>query len=308
MARSKTATVAPARKPKKQYKLLFMVLPFMVIVLLFNYVPIFGWIYSVFDYVPGVPILECDFMGLDYFKMIMKDANVIRALKNTFIFAGISIILTPLPMIFAILLNEIKSGPVRKFVQTFTTLPNFISWVIIFSLAFSLFSTDGLLTSVFTKLTGAEQAQSVLSSKGSVYWFQTFLAQWKTLGWNSIIYLAAIAGIDQQQYEAAKVDGAGYFRCAWHVTVPAMMETYVVLFILNVGNFLNTGYEQYMLFKNSVTAPAIEVLDLYVYRIGLENMDYSYGVAISIVKSIVSVSLVVIANMVAKKIRGNTVI
>ena len=278
------------------------------VLLLFNYVPIFGWIYSVFDYVPGVPILECDFMGLDYFKMIMKDANVIRALKNTFIFAGISIILTPLPMIFAILLNEIKSGPVRKFVQTFTTLPNFISWVIIFSLAFSLFSTDGLLTSVFTKLTGAEQAQSVLSSKGSVYWFQTFLAQWKTLGWNSIIYLAAIAGIDQQQYEAAKVDGAGYFRCAWHVTVPAMMETYVVLFILNVGNFLNTGYEQYMLFKNSVTAPAIEVLDLYVYRIGLENMDYSYGVAISIVKSIVSVALVVIANMVAKKIRGNTVI
>ena len=308
MARSKTVTVALARKPKKQYKLLFMVLPFMVIVLLFNYVPIFGWIYSVFDYVPGVPILECDFMGLDYFKMIMKDANVIRALKNTFIFAGISIILTPLPMIFAILLNEIKSGPVRKFVQTFTTLPNFISWVIIFSLAFSLFSTDGLMTSVITKITGAEQAQSVLSSKGSVYWFQTFLAQWKTLGWNSIIYLAAIAGIDQQQYEAAKVDGAGYFRCAWHVTVPAMMETYVVLFILNVGNFLNTGYEQYMLFKNAVTAPAIEVLDLYVYRIGLENMDYSYGVAISIVKSIVSVALVVIANMVAKKIRGNTVI
>ena len=278
------------------------------VLLLFNYVPIFGWIYFVFDYIPGVPILECDFMGLDYFKMIMKDANVIRALKNTFIFAGISIILTPLPMIFAILLNEIKSGPVRKFVQTFTTLPNFISWVIIFSLAFSLFSTDGLLTSVITKITGAEQAQSILSSKGSVYWFQTFLAQWKTLGWNSIIYLAAIAGIDQQQYEAAKVDGAGYFRCAWHVTVPAMMETYVVLFILNVGNFLNTGYEQYMLFKNAVTAPAIEVLDLYVYRIGLENMDYSYGVAISIVKSIVSVALVVIANMVAKKIRGNTVI
>ena len=188
--------------------------------LLFNYVPIFGWIYFVFDYIPGVPILECDFMGLDYFKMIMKDANVIRALKNTFIFAGISIILTPLPMIFAILLNEIKSGPVRKFVQTFTTLPNFISWVIIFSLAFSLFSTDGLLTSVITKITGAEQAQSILSSKGSVYWFQTFLAQWKTLGWNSIIYLAAIAGIDQQRYEAAKVDGAGYLTVFTKLILP----------------------------------------------------------------------------------------
>ena len=111
-------------------------------------------------------------------------------------------------------------GILPKFVQTFTTLPNFISWVIIFSLAFSLFSTDGLLTSVITKITGAEQAQSILSSKGSVYWFQTFLAQWKTLGWNSIIYLAAIAGIDQQQYEAAKVDGAGYLTVFTKLILP----------------------------------------------------------------------------------------
>lgn len=165
-----------------------------------------------------------------------------------------------------------------------------------------------MLTQAMVNLGITDEAKSVLSSKESVYWFQTFLAQWKTLGWNAIIYLAAIAGIDQEQYEAAKVDGAGYFRCAIHVTLPAMLETYVVLFILNVGNFLNTGYEQYMLFKNSVTAPNIEVLDLYVYRIGLENMDYSYGVAISIIKSVVSIALVVFANLVAKKIRGNTVI
>ena len=296
------------RRPQKQYRLLLLVLPFMLIVLLFNYVPIFGWIYSVYDYVPGLPIFDCDFVGLEYFKMIFRDANVLRTLKNTAIFAAISIILTPLPMIFAILLNEVKSGPMRKFVQTFTTLPNFISWVIIFSLAFALFSTDGLLTSLMGKAGLIGAGKSILSSKKSVYWFQTFLAQWKTLGWNSIIYLAAIAGIDQEQYEAARVDGAGYFRCALHVTLPAMMETYVVLFILNIGNFLNTGYEQYMLFKNSVTAPNIEVLDLYVYRIGLENMDYSYGVAISIVKSVVSIALVAIANLAAKRIRGNTVI
>ena len=300
--------IAVKHKPKKNYRLLLMVLPFMLVVLLFNYVPIFGWIYSVYDYIPGVPLFECDFLGLDYFKLIFTDANVLRTLKNTAIFAVISIVLTPLPMFFAILLNEIKNGAVRKFVQTFTTLPNFISWVIIFSLAFGLFSTDGMLTQAFVKLGITDEAQSVLSSKESVYWFQTFLAQWKTLGWNSIIYLAAIAGIDQEQYEAARVDGAGYFRCAIHVTLPAMLETYVVLFILNVGNFLNTGYEQYMLFKNSVTAPNIEVLDLYVYRIGLENMDYSYGVAISIIKSVVSIALVVLANLVAKKIRGNTVI
>lgn len=113
--------------------------------------------------------------------------------------------------------------------------------------------------------------------------------------------MAAISGIDQEQYEAARVDGAGYFQCALHVTLPAMMETFVVLFILNIGNFLNTGYEQYLLFKNSLTATNIEVLDLYTYRIGLQNMDYSYGVAISVVKSLVSITLVVVANLVAKK-------
>ena len=297
--------VIPGRR--KKYNLLFMTLPFMIIVLLFNYVPIFGWIYSVFDYIPGVSVFDCDFVGLDYFRLIFKDANVVRTLKNTFIFAVIGIVLTPLPMFFAILLNEIKCGPVRRVVQTFTTLPNFISWVIIFSLAFSLFATDGVVTTLIARITGSE-VNSILSSGESVYWFQTALGIWKSLGWSSIIYLAAIAGIDQEQYEAARVDGAGYVQCALHVTLPSLMETYVVLFIQQIGNFLNTGYEQYMLFKNALTANNIEVLDLYTYRIGLENMDYSYGVAISILKSIVSISLVVLANMVAKKIRGNTVI
>jgi len=156
--------------------------------------------------------------------------------------------------------------------------------------------------------TGGDASNSLLGSNEAVYWFQSFLVQWKTLGWNSIIYMAAIAGIDQEQYEAARVDGAGHFKCAIHVTLPAMMETFVVLFILNIGNFLNTGYEQYLLFKNSLTATNIEVLDLYTYRIGLQNMDYSYGVAISVVKSIVSITLVLAANMVAKKIRGRAVI
>ena len=292
----------------KDYKLLWMAIPFITIVFLFSYVPIFGWIYSFFDYVPGVSIFDCDFVGLEYFKLILKDDNVLRALKNTFVFAIINICLTPLPMFLAILLNELRNGPVKKFVQTFTTLPNFISWVIIFSLATALFASDGIITMLAVKLGLGDASNSLLGSNEAVYWFQSFLVQWKTLGWNSIIYMAAIAGIDQEQYEAARVDGAGHFKCAIHVTLPAMMETFVVLFILNIGNFLNTGYEQYLLFKNSLTAPNIEVLDLYTYRIGLQNMDYSYGVAISVVKSIVSRTLVLVANMVAKKIRGKAVI
>ena len=295
-------------KPKKDYKLLYYALPFMIIVLLFNYVPIFGWIYAFFDYVPGVKLNDSEFVGLEYFKLIFTDANVWRSLTNTFIFAILGILFSPLPMFFAILLNEVKNGPVRKIVQTFTTLPNFISWVIIFSLAFTLFSSDGLITTMLLKIGIGTDGQNLLGDGKAVYIFQSLLGLWKGLGWSSIIYLAAIAGIDQEQYEAARVDGAGYFRCAIHITMPAMIGTFVVLFILNIGNFLNTGYEQYLLFKNSMTADNIEVLDLYAYRIGLENMAYSYGVAISIIKSVVSVVLVTFANLVAKKARGSAVV
>ena len=305
MSKSKALTAA---KPRKDYKLLYYALPFMIIVLLFNYVPIFGWIYAFFDYVPGVKLNDSEFVGLEYFKLIFTDANVWRSLTNTFIFAILGILFSPLPMFFAILLNEVKNGPVRKIVQTFTTLPNFISWVIIFSLAFTLFSSDGLITTMLLKLGIGTDGQNLLGDGKAVYIFQSLLGLWKGLGWSSIIYLAAIAGIDQEQYEAARVDGAGYFRCAIHITMPAMIGTFVVLFILNIGNFLNTGYEQYLLFKNSMTADNIEVLDLYAYRIGLENMDYSYGVAISIIKSVVSVVLVTFANLVAKKARGSAVV
>ena len=302
MSKSKALTAA---KPRKDYKLLYYAIPFMIIVLLFNYVPIFGWIYAFFDYVPGVKLNDSEFVGLEYFKLIFTDANVWRSLGNTFI---LGILFSPLPMFFAILLNEVKNGPVRKIVQTFTTLPNFISWVIIFSLAFTLFSSDGLITTLLLKIGIGTEGQNLLGDGNAVYIFQSLLGLWKGLGWSSIIYLAAIAGIDQEQYEAAKVDGAGYFRCALHITMPAMIGTFVVLFILNIGNFLNTGYEQYLLFKNSLTADNIEVLDLYAYRIGLENMDYSYGVAISIIKSVVSVVLVTFANLVAKKMRGSAVV
>ena len=305
MSKTKALTMT---KPRKDYKLLYYALPFMIIVLLFNYVPIFGWIYAFFDYVPGVKLNDSEFVGLEYFKLIFTDANVWRSLTNTFIFAILGILFSPLPMFFAILLNEVKNGPVRKIVQTFTTLPNFISWVIIFSLAFTLFSSDGLITTMLLKIGIGTDGQNLLGDGNSVYIFQSLLGLWKGLGWSSIIYLAAIAGIDQEQYEAARVDGAGYFRCAIHITMPAMIGTFVVLFILNIGNFLNTGYEQYLLFKNSMTADNIEVLDLYAYRIGLENMDYSYGVAISIIKSVVSVILVTFANLVAKKARGSAVV
>ncbi len=299
------------RKSFYRYRLLLMALPFMVLILLFNYMPVFGWIYSLYDYIPGIALKDCDFVGLKYFRMLFTDVNTFRVIKNTLIFAGISIILTPLPMLFAILLNEIKLRPVQKIIQIFSTIPNFISWIIVYSLAFSLFSHDGLVNAVlqvFGVNVDAGNTYNIMGDSNAVYWFQSFLQLWKTLGWNAIIYLAAITGIDQELYNAAKVDGAGYFKCALHITFPALSETYFVLLMLNIGNLLNTGFEQYFLFKNPQTASNIEVLDLYVYRIGLESQDYSYGVAIGIMKFAISVLLLTLANKAAKRIRGEYII
>ncbi len=296
------------RKPKKQWSLLWLTLPFMILILLVNYVPIGGWILSVFDFRAGKSLAQCDFVGLKFFKMIFTDRNIPTVIKNTLVFSAICFAISWFPMTFAILLNEIQRSRFRKFAQTMTTLPNFIGWVIIYSIAFALFSSDGVLNIVIKQFGGPEFATNVLADSTAVYWVQTAIAQWKNLGWASIIYIATISGIDQEQYEAALIDGAGRFRCAWHITIPSILPTYVVLLMLDIANILNTGYEQYFLFKNAITAPKIEVLDLYVYRMGLQLADYSYATAVGITKSAISILMLFTANYIAKKIRGNSII
>jgi ABC-type polysaccharide transport system permease subunit len=148
----------------------------------------------------------------------------------------------------------------------------------------------------------------VLTDPKSVYWFQGFLTIWKTLGWNAIIYIAALTGIDQELYEAARVDGAGRLRCALHITLPGLMPTFLVLMLLNVSNFVNIGFEQYFVFNNSFVFDNIEVIDLYNYRMGLQLFDYSYATAIGILKSFISIAMLVIANTVAKASRGEGIV
>lgn len=303
------ATVrASARPRKKKMQLLFMALPLMALVILFNYVPLFGWIYSLFDYRPGISLWKCDFVGLEYFKLFLTDKyDMYRVMKNTIVFALIGYLVSPLPMLFAILLNEVKCAPYKKVVQTISTMPNFVSWVIVYSLMFTIFSTDGLFNEILMNMGLIERPTNVLADASAVYWFQTLLGQWKNLGWSSIVYLAAISGIDQEMYEAASIDGANRLQSTWHITIPSLMPTYIVLLLLSIGNFVSVGFDQYFVFKNNVTSVNIEVLDVYVYRIGLMNADYSYGVAIGIMKSVVSITLLFIANFISKKVRGNSI-
>lgn len=201
---------------KKDYRLLLMILPLVLIFVLFNYVPLFGWSFAFMNYKPGIPLSKTPYVGLKFFKLIFEDkSNILRVLRNTLVLSGIGLLLSPLPALFAIFLNEIRFTRFKKIVQTTTTLPNFISWVIVFSLAFSLFSYDGVFNQLGVKLFGEKyEAKSILANGTPiVVWiFQTLLGVWKSIGWNAIIYIAAIAGIDPELHDAASVDGAGRFK------------------------------------------------------------------------------------------------
>ena len=287
------------------------ILPALLIVFLFCYLPLWGWSFAFFQYRPGRALFESEFVGLDNFKalfgnMVMRK-NLIRVLRNTFGIHLLGYIFTPLPMLFAILLSEIRFPRFRKFVQSMTTLPNFISWVILFSLATSLFGSNGLINTIFKELGAEGQVVNFLTSDEHVWLTQVLLQQWKNLGWNSIIYFAAIAGLDQELFEAAMVDGAGRWKRIWYITIPQLIPTYFVLLIMSIGNFLNTGVDQYLAFGNALNKEYIEVLDLYVYNLGIGSGQISFSVAVGIMKSLVAFVLFFAANTVSKKVRGTSV-
>ncbi|MDR2019985.1 MAG: ABC transporter permease subunit [Treponema sp.] len=292
--------------PRQGWNLFFLALPFMVVVILFRYVPLAGWILSFYEFHAGTPLFKNQFVGLKYFKLLLASRDFYRVLKNTAIFSFLNYLLLPLPMIFAILFNEIPFKKFRRIAQTLTTLPHFISWIIVYSLAFALFSNEGIVNRLLGLFGFPEQ--NLLTSSEAVYLFQTGILQWKTLGWSAIIYIAAITGIDQELYEAARVDGAGRFRCVWHITLPGLMPTFIVLALLAIANFVNSGLDQYFVFNNAFVAQNIEVLELYTYRVGMQVFDYSYATAVGIFKSVISIALLFITNYLAKKFRGESII
>ncbi|MDR0654757.1 MAG: ABC transporter permease subunit [Treponema sp.] len=294
------------RKKERAWNLFFLVLSFMLMVLLFNYIPLFGWVLSFVEYRVGNPIFRNEWVGLKYFRLLFTSRDFFRVMRNTAVFSLLNYILLPLPMIFAILLNEIPSRHFRKIAQTLSTLPHFVSWIIVYSLFFTLFSNDGLINGALRVL--KLPPQDLLLNPNTTYVFQTVILQWKTLGWGAIIYIAALTGIDQELYEAATVDGAGRLRCTWHITVPGLVPTFIVLALLAIANFVNSGIDQYFVFKNAFVYDNIEVLDLYTYRIGLELFDYSYATAVGIFKSFISIVLLFLTNYIAKRVRGVSII
>ena len=299
----------PKKKKLDQGKRMFLyMLPFLLLCFAFSYFPLHGWIYSFYDYKPPLKLSQCNFMGLRWFKMIFVNPAQVRQLfivmRNTFAMSFLNIATSVLPLFFAVFLNEIKCKWFRKMVQTLTTIPNFLSWVLVYAVAFCLFSNTGMVNTVLQNLGVILKPIKFLDSDSHTYIAMLLWSTWKGLGWGAIMYLASIAGIDQEMYEAARVDGAGRFQLMRYITLPELMPTYFVMLMLSVANFLNNGMDQYFVFQNAFNKAHIQVLDLYVYNIGMTGSSLSLATAISMLKSLISVTLLMAVNRISKKIRG----
>jgi putative aldouronate transport system permease protein len=292
--------------------LLLMALPFVAFVTLFSYVPLFGWSYAFFDYHPGVSLAKSAFVGLKHFQTALdfnSGSELLSVLRNTFVLSFLSILFSPLAVIFAIFLTEMNSAPFKKVIQTTTTLPNFISWVLVYAIAFATFSiNDGFVNQLLMQWNLIKEPMNPLGNGDIAWFFQTGMGIWKSLGFGSIMYLAAINGIDPELYDAANVDGAGRFRKMLHITVPGVAPTYLVMLLLSVSNLLSNGFDQYYAFMNALVQNNLQVFDYYVYRIGIALNEYSYSTALGIFKTVVSVSLLFTVNWVAKKVRGESIV
>jgi putative aldouronate transport system permease protein len=301
---------------QSQYKLFLMFLPFLALAFVFCYLPLWGWRYAFFDYQSGGTLSMSNFVGFKWFTYLFSNSatrsDIIRVMRNTFAMSGLGLITQWIPMAFAIFLCEIKNLTYRRFIQTFTTVPNFISWVLVYALAIAIFSTDGFINT-FAKSIGAlaENAEGKNYLMGDhLTWIKMWAwGTWKGVGWSAIIYISGIAGIDQQLYEAATVDGAGRFQKMWHITVPGLLPTFFVLLLMAVAAVLSNGLDQYLVFCTAQNKAHIEVLDLYVYNLGLgSGGSIPLSTVVGMFKSVISVVLLFGANAVSKALRGESIV
>ncbi len=295
-----------------QFQLFLMMLPFIALAFVFSYLPLYGWRYAFFEYKSGETLTMDKFVGFKWFTQLFQNAatkrDIVTVLKNTLAMSGLGIITSWIPMAFAIFLSEVKNTHFRQLVQTFTTIPNFISWVLVYAIALAIFSTDGFINTMLTSITGEPVTTNYLMNDDHMWLKMLAWGLWKGVGWSAIIYIASISGIDQGLYEAATVDGAGRFAKMWYITVPELIPTFCVLLLMSIANILSNGMDQYLVFSNAVNRESIQVLDLYVYNLGIGNGLIPLSTVIGMVKSVVSVVLLFAANGVSKAVRGESIV
>jgi putative aldouronate transport system permease protein len=297
---------------QEKYHLFLLFVPVLALCFVFCYLPLWGWRYAFFDYQAGDTLSWDNFVGFKWFTILFQNEttrnDIIRVMINTLAMSGLGILTSWVPMIFAVFLMQLPSKKFRRFVQNATTIPNFIGWVIVYAIALAMFSTDGFVNSFLNNVCGIPADTNYLMDASHMWIKMLLWGMWKGVGWSAIIYVSSITGIDPGLYEAAEVDGASRWQKMWNVTIPQLMPTFFVLLLMSIANILSNGMEQYLVFSNAVNSKSLEVLDLYVYNLGIGNGQIPMSTAIGMFKSIVSVVLLFGANAASKKLRGESII
>lgn len=282
---------------KKHKWLYIMLIPGLLYFIIFKYIPMVFLPIAFENYVPYSGMLGSQWVGLKWFQYFFK-SNWWRYLSNTLILSVMSIAFTfPAPIILALLLNEMRSLRYKKVTQTLLYVPHFISIVIVVSITYVIFGSDGVIYKLTTALLG--HSIDYLGDPGVFRWMIVGQNIWKETGWGTIIFLAALTNVDTQLYEAAMIDGANRFQRLWHITLPSIRSTIVLMLVLRMGSVLDTGYEHLILMANSLNRTVSQTLDVFVYQSGIQNAQYSYASAVGLMKSVVSVILVVTSNQIA---------
>ncbi|MCM3629471.1 ABC transporter permease subunit [Paenibacillus glycanilyticus] len=286
---------------RSNWDMYVLLVPGLIFLLLFKYTPMYGVVIAFQDFNIFSGIGGSEWVGLEQFRKLVHSEDFFRVLTNTLLISMYKIVLLfPVPIVVALLLNEVRKMLFKRTIQTIIYLPHFLSWVIISGLFVTLLSpTDGLVNQIITLFSG--EPISFLQDNSFFRSVVVFTAGWKEIGWNAIIFIAAIAGIDQEQYEAASIDGAGRIRKMISITLPGIMPTIVLMFILRIGSLLEAGTEQILTMYNPLVYDTGDVIGTYVYRMGLGQQDYSFSTAVGLFNSVVGFILIISGNMLSKK-------
>ncbi|MDT8715950.1 sugar ABC transporter permease [Clostridium sp. 19966] len=291
---------------KSQKELMFMSVPFLAYVLLFSYTPIWGWLMAFQNYKPGTSFFDQQWIGFDQFKSLFTAMGFVQVLRNTIAMSFICLVLGFVCSIaLALLINEIKNTFLKRGVQTISYLPHFLSWLIATGMIANVLSTDpaiGIINNVLMKLHLVQEPILFLGIPKLFWGIVGVSTVWKEVGWGTIIYLAAIASIDPALYEAAEIDGAGRFQKMFHVTLPGIKPTIMVLLIMNIGHILDTNFELPYFLGNGLVSDYSQTIDIFVLQYGINQFNYSLATAAGIFKSVVSITLLLTANFIAGKL------
>lgn len=295
------------RKLSQQRLLLLMSLPFVLHIVLFRLGPVFGWVMAFQDYRPGRGLFSQEWVGLEQFRYLFEDSGFWRVMRNTLAMALIKLAMgTFFAILVAVMINETRHRTFKRSVQTISYLPHFVSWVVAANIVLEVMSPRGPINNLLVGLGVLDDPVLWMGQPHLFWWIIGWSHVWKTAGFGAIIYLAAMTAIDPQLYESADMDGASRMQRIWHITLPGIRATVVILLIINIGQLMEAGFEQQYLLQNGLVMDYSEVFRIYVLRWGLKLQRFSFAAAAGIFRSVVSVVLVMSANLLAKRMGEET--